>query len=99
MTWSRNDEGIRQEENLDGIYIIRTSEPSDRISAADVVRTYKLLAQVEQAFRCMNGIDIRVRPIFHRTEDHVRAHFFLCMLAYYVEWHMRRALVFPATNY
>ena len=92
FTWSRNDEGIRQEENLDGIYIIRTSEPADRISAADVVRTYKLLAQVEQAFRCMKGIDIRVRPIFHRTEDHVRAHFFLCMLAYYVEWHMRRAL-------
>jgi len=92
FTWSRNDEGIRQEENLDGIYIIRTSEPADRISAADVVRTYKLLAQVEQAFRCMKGIDIRIRPIFHRTEDHVRAHFFLCMLAYYVEWHMRRAL-------
>ncbi len=92
FTWSRNDEGIRQEENLDGIYIIRTSEPADRISAADVVRTYKLLAQVEQAFRCMKGIDIRVRPIFHRTEDHVRAHFFLCMLAYYVEWHMRLAL-------
>jgi len=92
FTWSRKEESIRQEEGLDGIYIIRTSEPSDRISAADVVRTYKLLAQVEQAFRCMKGIDIRVRPIFHRTEDHVRAHFFLCMLAYYVEWHMRRAL-------
>ncbi len=92
FTWSRKEESIRQEENLDGIYIIRTSEPADRISAADVVRTYKFLAQVEQAFRCMKGIDIRVRPIFHRTEDHVRAHFFLCMLAYYVEWHMRRAL-------
>ena len=92
FAWSRNEEAIRQEEGLDGIYIIRTSEPADRISAADVVRTYKRLAQVEQAFRCMKGIDIRVRPIFHRTEDHVRAHFFLCMLAYYVEWHMRRAL-------
>ena len=92
FAWSRNEDSIRQEEYLDGIYIIRTSEPADRISAADVVRTYKLLAQVEQAFRCMKGIDIRVRPIFHRTEDHVRAHFFLCMLAYYVEWHMRRAL-------
>ena len=92
FAWSRNEDSIRQEECLDGIYIIRTSEPADRISAADVVRTYKLLAQVEQAFRCMKGIDIRVRPIFHRTEDHVRAHFFLCMLAYYVEWHMRRAL-------
>jgi len=92
FAWSRNEDSIRQEECLDGIYIIRTSEPADRISAADVVRTYELLAQVEQAFRCIKGIDIRVRPIFHRTEDHVRAHFFLCMLAYYVEWHMRRAL-------
>ena len=92
FAWSRNEDSIRQEEGLDGIYVIRTSESAGQISAADTVRTYKLLAQVEQAFRCMKGIDLRVRPIFHRTEDHVRAHFFLCMLAYYVEWHMRRAL-------
>ena len=92
FTWFRNEESIRQEEGLDGIYVIRTSESAGQLSAADTVRTYKRLAQVEQAFRCMKGIDIRVRPIFHRTEDHVRAHFFLCMLAYYVEWHMRRAL-------
>ena len=92
FAWSRNEDSIRQEECLDGIYIIRTSEPADRISAADVVRTYELLAQVEQAFRCIKGIDILVRPISHRTEDHVRAYFFLRMMAYYVEWHMRRAL-------
>ena len=56
------------------------------------MRDYKRLAQVERAFRCLKGIDLRVRPVFHRTEDHVRAHVFLCMLAYYVEWTMRRAL-------
>lgn len=92
LTWTRNEESIRLEADLDGIYVIRTSEPAERLSAEDTVRSYKRLAQVEQAFRCMKGIDLRVRPIFHRTEDHVRAHFFLCMLAYYVEWHMRKAL-------
>ena len=55
------------------------------------MRTYKSLALVERAFRCLKGVDLLVRPIFHRTEDHVRAHVFLCMLAYYVEWHMREA--------
>lgn len=90
--YRRNEEAIRRESELDGIYVIRTSEPSERLSAEDTVRSYKLLAQVEQGFRCMKGIDLRVRPVFHRDENRVRAHFFLCMLAYYVEWHMRRAL-------
>ena len=92
LTWARNQESIRREADLDGIYVIRTSEPAERLSAEDVVRSYKRLAQVEQAFRCMKGIDLRVRPVYHRDEDRVRAHFFLCMLAYYVEWHMRRSL-------
>ncbi|MBM4397604.1 MAG: IS1634 family transposase [Deltaproteobacteria bacterium] len=92
LTWSRDEESIRREAELDGIYVIRTSEPAERLSAEDTVRSYKRLAEVERAFRCMKGIDLRVRPIFLRNEDHVRAHFFLCMLAYYVEWHMRRAL-------
>jgi transposase len=90
--WSRREESIDREAALDGIYIVRTSEPKNRLSAADTVRRYKSLAQVERAFRTLKGIDLRVRPIFHRTEDHVRAHIFLCMLAYYVEWHMRQAL-------
>ena len=77
---------------LDGIYVIRTSEPPSRLSAADTVRSYKYLAQVERAFRCLKGIDILVRPIRHRDEQRVKAHLFLCMLAYYVEWHMRKAL-------
>jgi transposase len=72
--------------------VIRTSEPKKRLSAEDTVRSYKNLGQVEQGFRCLKGIDIRVRPIHHREDPRVRAHVFLCLLAYYVEWHMRRAL-------
>ena len=91
--WARNEESIAQEAKLDGIYVIRTSEPKERLSAEDTVRSYKALSQVERAFRCLKGIfDVLVRPIRHRTKDRVPAHLFLCLLAYYVEWHMRRAL-------
>jgi transposase len=90
--WKRNEASIEQEAALDGIYVIRTSEPKKRFSAEDAVRSYKNLGQVEQVFRCFKGIDIRVRPIYHREDPRVRAHVFLCLLAYYVEWHMRRAL-------
>ena len=90
--WQRDEVAIEQESQLDGIYVIRTSEPAERLSAQDTVRSYKNLAQVERAFRCFKGLDIRVRPIHHRLEERVRAHVFLCMLAYYVEWHMRQAL-------
>jgi transposase len=76
---------------LYGIYVLRTSESQQRLSAEDTVRSYKSLSQVEHAFRCMKGIDLLVRPIHHRDEDRVRAHIFLCLLAYYVEWHLRRA--------
>ena len=89
--WHRREESIREEAELDGIYVIRTSEPESRLSAEDTVRNYKSLAQVERVFRCMKGTDLRVRPIYHHTEDHVRAHIFLCLLAYYVEWHLRAA--------
>jgi transposase len=89
--WHRRTESIRRETELDGIYVVRTSEPKNRLPAEDVVRGYKSLSQVERAFRCMKGIDLRIRPIFHHTEDHVRAHIFLCLLAYYVEWHLRAA--------
>jgi hypothetical protein len=76
---------------VDGIYVLRTSEPAERLSAEDTVRSYKSLAEVERAFRCLKGIDLLVRPIRHRTEERVPAHIFLCVLAYYVEWHLRRA--------
>lgn len=92
FSWQRNGASIEQEEKLDGIYVIRTSEPAANFGAADCVRTYKSLALVERAFRCLKGLDLLVRPIRHRVEPRVRAHVLLCMLAYYVEWHMRKAL-------
>jgi transposase len=91
--WARNEDSIKKETSLDGIYVIRTSEPKERLTAENTVRTYKSLSQVERAFRCLKGMfDVLVRPIRHRSKDRVPAHFFLCLLAYYVEWHMRRAL-------
>ena len=90
--WGRREAAIRRESALDGIYVIRTSEPQGHLSPEGTVRTYKRLALVERVFRCLKGIDLRVRPIHHRTATRVRAHFFLCLLAYYVEWHMREAL-------
>jgi transposase len=92
FTWSRKEASITCEEQLDGIYVIRTSEADTALSAADCVRTYKSLSLVEQAFRCLKGVDLQVRPIRHRVDPRVRAHLFLCLLAYYVEWHMRQAL-------
>jgi hypothetical protein len=92
LTWSRKQANIDREKALDGIYIVRTSEPVEKLSAADAVRAYKRLGNVEKAFRTFKGIDLRIRPINHRLEDRVRAHILLCMLTYYVEWHMRQAL-------
>ena len=91
FAWSWRQDSIEQEAKLDGIYVLRTSEPAERLTAEDTVRSYKSLAEVERAFRCLKGIDLLVRPIRHRTEDRVPAHIFLCLLAYYVEWHLRRA--------
>ena len=91
LRWERNAENIRAEAALDGIYIIRTSVPADRMDGPECVRSYKALANVERAFRSLKSVDLKVRPIHHRTADRVRAHILLCMLAYYVEWHMREA--------
>ncbi len=92
FSYARRAEAIEREAQLDGLYVIRTSEPEERLSAEDTVRSYKNLAQVERAFRTLKGLDLLIRPIHHRTEQRVRAHIFLCLLAYYVEWHMRQAL-------
>ena len=92
FSYERKEVKIGQEETLDGIYVIRTSEPTERLCAEDTVRSYKNLTHVERAFRSLKGMDLLIRPIWHHTEDHVRAHIFICMLAYYVEWHMRQAL-------
>jgi transposase len=90
FSWGRRVEAIEQEAQLDGIYVIRTSATAEQLSAADAVRGYKSLAQVERAFRSLKGLDLLIRPIRHRTEERVPAHIFLCLLAYYVEWHLRR---------
>jgi transposase len=82
---------VAAEAALDGIYVVRTSLPEERLSAADTVRSYKTLSQVERAFRSLKSVDLKVRPIHHHLETRVRAHIFLCMLAYYLEWHMREA--------
>jgi transposase len=91
FTYARKTEAIAAEARLDGIYVLRTSVSEDVLGAEDTVRAYKDLAKVERAFRCLKTVDLHVRPIHHRLEQRVRAHVFLCMLAYYVEWHMRRA--------
>jgi transposase len=101
FTFARKCEAIAAEASLDGLYIIRTSVDAARMDAADCVRNYKALANVEWAFRSLKTVDLKVRPIHHRTADRVRAHLLLCMLAYYVEWHMRKAwseLMFADTD-
>lgn len=90
--YARDQAGIAREAALDGIYVIRTSVPQEALGSEEAVRAYKRLAAVERAFRSLKSVDLKVRPIHHRDPDRVRAHVLLCMLAYYVEWHMRQAL-------
>jgi hypothetical protein len=91
FSFQRLGQQIAAEAALDGIYVIRTCVPKKQMSAAEAVRSYKSLAQVERAFRSLKTVDLKVRPIHHRLEDRVRAHILLCMLAYYVQWHMAEA--------
>lgn len=92
LSYRRRAAKIEAEAALDGIYVIRTSVGKKDLKAPEAVRAYKSLSVVERAFRCLKTMDLKVRPIYHRLEGRVRAHVFLCMLAYYVEWHMRQAL-------
>lgn len=92
FAYERNEEHIEQERALDGIYVVRSDVPEQELSAEDLVEAYKGLSRLERVFRCMKTVDLKVRPIFHHNEQRVRTHVFLCMLAYYVEWHMRRDL-------
>ena len=92
FSFRRDDEKIAAEEALDGIYIVRSNVEPEQFDAARTVRAYKDLSNVERAFRSLKSVDLKVRPIHHRRPDRVRAHVLLCMLAYYVEWHMRRTL-------
>jgi transposase len=88
---------VEEDANLDGIYILRTSVPRETLNTRETIRAYHSLSEVETAFRCLKTLDLQIRPIYHRLTDRVRAHAFVCMLAYYVEWHMRQALA-PLMN-
>jgi transposase len=90
--YERKTANIEREQNLDGIYVIRTSVTKEVLSSQQVVASYKSLSGVERAFRSLKTVDLQVRPIHHRLPDRVRAHILLCVLAYYVEWHMRQLL-------
>ena len=92
LSYERDEDRISREASLDGIYVIRTSLPKTLLDAESTVDRYKDLGMVERAFRSLKTVDLKIRPIFHRMAGRVRAHIFLCMLAYYVEWHMRKAL-------
>jgi len=92
FSYARRQDDIAAEAALDGLYVIRTCVSSERMNSDRVVLTYKSLAKVERAFRSLKSIDLHIRPIRHWNDDRIRAHVFLCMLAYYVEWHMRDAL-------
>jgi transposase len=92
FTFERRQDTIAAESALDGIYVVRTSVAEKQLGASETVQAYKSLSQVERAFRSYKTVDLKVRPIYHWLADRVRAHVFLCMLAYYVEWHMRVAL-------
>ncbi len=101
FTYQRNPARIEAEAALDAIYVIRTSVPESDMDAQQTVRAYKDLAHVERAFRSLKSVDLKIRPIYHHLAERVRAHVFLCMLAYYVEWHMRKAwapLLFDDTD-
>lgn len=92
FSYRRKEEAIREEAALDGLYVIRTSVPQEAMTAEEAVGAYKSLVQVERAFRSLKTVDLEIRPIYHRLSDRVKAHVFLCMLAYYVEWQMKRKL-------
>jgi len=92
FTWRRDEQKITAEASLDGIYVIRTSVTSKKMSAERVVGAYKQLSRVERAFRSLKTVDLKIRPIYHSLDDRIRAHVFLCMLSYYVEWNLRQKL-------
>jgi hypothetical protein len=92
FTFTRKADEITAEAALDGIYIVRTSLPATALDDTATVRNYKSLSLVERAFRCLKTVDLQIRPVYHWLADRVRAHVFLCMLAYYLEWHMRQRL-------
>ena len=92
LTFARDQAAIAAEAALDGFYVLRTSVPAAVLGSADTVRAYKSLARVERAFRSLKTVDLEIRPVFHWAAPRVRAHVFLCLLAYHLECHLRQAL-------
>src|ERR1700726_538536 len=92
FSFARKTDEITAEAALDGLYVVRTSLPAAALDDTATVRSYKSLSLVERAFRCIKTVDLQIRPVYHWLADRVRAHVFLCMLAYYLEWHMRQRL-------
>ncbi len=92
FSFARKTAEIVAEAATDGVYVVRTSLPESALDDTTTVRSYKSLALVERAFRCIKTVDLQIRPVHHWLADRVRAHVFLCMLAYYLEWHMRTCL-------
>jgi hypothetical protein len=93
FSYCRKTDQIAAEAALDGLYVVRTSTPAETLSSERTVLAYKSLSQVESAFRSLKNIDLKIRPIYHWKDDRIKSHVFLCMLAYYLEWHMRGNLV------
>ena len=101
FTFQRDEAKIAAESALDGVYVVRTSLTRDRLEAEETVRSYKNLSRVERAFRSLKTLDLQIRPIYHRLADRVKAHILLCLLAYYVKWHLMevwRPLLFADEN-
>jgi transposase len=92
LNWTLKKEKVAQEERLDGCYVIRTDVPSETLDSSSVVNAYKSLGNVERAFRNLKTVQLEMRPFYHKTDDRIRAHVFLCMLAYYLQWHMMQRL-------
>jgi len=92
LSYKLDEDKFEKESALDGCYIIFTDASTDDISAAEAVESYKSLMQVEQAFRNLKTAQLEIRPVFHKTDDRIKCHVFICMLAYYIMWHMRQRL-------
>ncbi len=92
LSWSIDTEKVAHEQRFDGCYIIHTDVEKDHINTLDVVKAYKSLAFVERAFRNLKTVQLEIRPVYHKNDDRIRGHVFLCMLAYYLQWHMDQRL-------
>jgi transposase len=92
LSYTVNQEKVEQEASLDGCYVVYTDVPPDIMSAVQTVENYKSLIQVEQAFKKMKTVQLEMRPVFHKTDDRIKCHVFICMLAYYTMWHMKQNL-------